>query len=42
MELMAKDVKGKFHIAKELVYISPCTDKFFLKKSLHKILYNIW
>ena len=32
MELMAKDEKGKCHIAKVMVYISPCTNKFFLSR----------
>ena len=32
MELMAKDVKGKVHMAKEMVYINPCTDRFFLSR----------
>ena len=30
MKLMAKDLKGKYHIAKEMIYISSYTDKFFL------------
>ena len=33
MELRANDVKGKLHVAKEMVYISPCTDRFFLSRN---------
>ena len=33
MELMAKDVQGKVHVAKEMVYISPCTDRVFLSRN---------
>ena len=33
MELMAKDVKDKCHITKEIVYVSPCTDKCFLSRN---------
>ena len=33
MELMAKDVKGQFHTAKEMVYTSQCTDNFFLSRN---------
>ena len=32
-KLMVKDEKSKCFIAKELVYISPCTNKFFLSRN---------
>ena len=30
---MAKDINGKVHMAKKMVYISPCTDRFFLSRN---------
>jgi len=33
MELMAKDEKGKFHIAKEMIHISLVTNKIFLSRN---------
>ena len=41
MKLISKDKKGNCHIAKEMVYTSSCTNKFFsFKKYLHKTRYN--
>ena len=32
IELKANDVNSKLHVAKEIVYISPCTDRFFFQE----------
>ena len=32
IEFMAKDVQGKIHTANVMVYINPCTNKFYLSR----------